>query len=122
MFTCAYSGRIVDSSTSGKMCMGDTYTISADNNCESVSQATSMATDRLITENGLDYQCTTLKVGNQLCIQDTCLLSEIRVNETCNGIFESHGISLVNLVLWNPTIHNNCDNVGSMSGRSICFS
>ncbi|SPB45014.1 unnamed protein product [Aspergillus niger] len=79
-------------------------------------------TDQLIKVNKLDYSCSTLASGMPLCIQDTCTVFTVQQNQTCNDIVKGQSFGLVQLIGWNPTIHQNCDNLESMVGRSICIS
>ena len=83
-------------------CTGTPYTVTSSDTCLSISQAKSIATDRLITENGLDYNCTSLKAGTTLCLGQTCALKTITLNETCADITANENFSIVQLVSWNP--------------------
>jgi len=92
------------SSTAGPTptCAGHTYTIGTSDTCESISEAASVAIDRMIALNNLDYGCKTLTAGNSLCLQDTCTLHIVKANETCDDITSSQSYSVVQLVSWNP--------------------
>lgn len=90
--------------------------------CRSIAESHSIATDRLIAGNALDYNCTTLSAGLDLCIESTCALHTVEVDQTCSEIAQGKGFSILQLTSWNPTIHTNCDNLDSMIGRSICIS
>lgn len=101
---------------------GGTYTARAGDTCQSIAESNSIATDRLITANALDYNCTTLKAGLELCVESTCALHTVEMDQTCSDIARGNGFSVLQLTSWNPVIHTNCDNLGSMVGRSICIS
>jgi hypothetical protein len=45
-------------------CSGTLYTVQSGDTCNSITVANSIATDRFLTTNNLDYNCTTLVVGN----------------------------------------------------------
>lgn len=80
------------------------YEVKDGDTCGSIALANSMATDRLIDVNKLDYQCTVLKPGMDLCIQDKCQLATFEENQTCEDITENRGFSVVQLVSWNPYV------------------
>lgn len=85
-------------------CGGTKYTVKEGDTCESVSKANSMATDRMIDVNRLEYTCTELKAGMELCIRDTCKLATIEQDQTCEGIVEGKGFSVIQLQSWNPYV------------------
>ncbi|KAH8891136.1 hypothetical protein GQ53DRAFT_720459 [Thozetella sp. PMI_491] len=107
-------------------CPGSVYTSKEGDTCESISLAQSVATDRLVDVNYLDYNCTTLTAGMQLCIQDTCKLATIQTNQTCDDIAANGGFSVTQLTSWNPTLKSACDsrvtpNLDAFAGRHICI-
>jgi len=99
-------------------CTGNTYTAGEGDTC----QSNSIATDRLIAANALDYNCTTPRAGLDLRVESTCTLHTVEANQTCSDLTQGETFSFLRLTSWNPTIHTNCDNLGSMVGRSICIS
>ncbi|KAL4940189.1 hypothetical protein BDV06DRAFT_197177 [Aspergillus oleicola] len=103
-------------------CRGSTYIVQEADTCESISRSKSIATDRMIQRNNLDYACSSLVVGAQLCIEDTCTIYTVKANDTCSGIIQDQSFGLVQLIGWNPTIHEDCDNLDAMVGRSLCVS
>ncbi|OJJ30807.1 hypothetical protein ASPWEDRAFT_140622 [Aspergillus wentii DTO 134E9] len=110
------------SATSTPTCAGQTYVSQGNDTCHSISKTHSISTDRLIEANHLDYACSSLSPGTELCIKDTCTVYTVQSNETCQDIIRGQSFGLVQLIGWNPTIHQNCDNLDSMVGRSICVS
>ncbi|ESZ90353.1 LysM domain-containing protein [Sclerotinia borealis F-4128] len=108
--------------TSTANCTGTTYTVTSADTCQSISQSNSIAIDRLIAQNELDYNCTSLTSGSSLCLGESCALQTITANQTCADIIGRNGFTTIQLISWNPTIHSNCDNLDSMVGRSICVS
>jgi hypothetical protein len=83
-------------------CAGTKYRVRKADTCDSISRAQSVSSDRLEYVNHLDYNCTTLVVGQELCIQDTCPLVTIEKNQTCQDLVAGKGFSTVQLVSWNP--------------------
>ncbi|KAJ5795122.1 hypothetical protein N7457_001721 [Penicillium paradoxum] len=114
------SGLVTPTATS--TCQGHIYISKEGDDCKSISKAHSMSTDRLIEVNFLDYMCSPIEPGTELCIQDICDTHTIEPSETCQGIVRDRPFGLVQLMGWNPTIHQNCDNLDYMAGRSICIS
>ncbi|RYP62165.1 hypothetical protein DL771_009838 [Monosporascus sp. 5C6A] len=108
-------------------CRGTTYTVAQGDTCKSISKANSVAIDRLIYDNGLDYLCNSLTVGTKLCIGDSCNLHTVESGETCQSIVQGRGFNLVQLKSWNPTLENMCESsmnqtLEDIVGRSICVS
>ncbi|RPA73865.1 hypothetical protein BJ508DRAFT_244206 [Ascobolus immersus RN42] len=110
------------SPTATPRCEGGKHTVGSSDSCASIAKARGMAIDRLITNNNLDYNCTSLKVGSQLCLEKPCKLHTVVAGETCDDIYDGTKFGLNMLVSWNPTIHYNCDNFETFVGRSICIS
>jgi LysM repeat protein len=124
-------------------CTGKTYVSTQGDTCQSISKSQSISTDRLVEINNLDYACKSLVPGTNLCIDKTCETYTVKANETCQSIVKGQKFGMVQLIGWNPsvtsfslpkyieyfisdkdfrTIHQNCDNLGSMVGRSVCIS
>ena len=103
-------------------CTGTKYTVTSADTCKSISLAKSIAIDRLISENRLDYNCTSLKAGTSLCLGRSCALQTVLRNQTCQDITQGKQFTDVQLISWNPVIHPSCDNLDAMVGRSICVS
>ncbi len=103
-------------------CTGTNYTVTSSDTCQSISTANSIAIDRLISANGLDYNCTSLEAGMQLCLGASCALQTVQANQSCTDIIGTQKFNYVQLISWNPIIHSNCDNLDSLVGRSICIS
>lgn len=83
-------------------CTGNLYTVGADDTCDSIAKANSLATDRFISVNNLDYNCSSLVAGNRVCVEGSCALYEIKANDTCSGILADQTYTLVQLLSWNP--------------------
>ncbi|KAL2060600.1 hypothetical protein VTL71DRAFT_9241 [Oculimacula yallundae] len=103
-------------------CTGTRYTVGASDTCNSIASKNSIATDRFITQNGLDYNCSSIKAGSTVCIGQSCSLRMIKASDTCDIIISGQKFTSVQLISWNPTIHTGCDNLDSMVGRNICVS
>ncbi|ETS82828.1 hypothetical protein PFICI_04704 [Pestalotiopsis fici W106-1] len=103
-------------------CTGTSYVVQSSDTCGSIAQANSIATDRFLSENSLDYNCTTLKTGNTVCLGASCALYEVQPNDTCDSILADETFYLTQLLSWNPTIYADCSNLDSMVGREICIS
>ncbi|KAJ2972029.1 hypothetical protein NUW58_g9268 [Xylaria curta] len=103
-------------------CRGGTdYKVKSGDSCESIAQANSMAIDKLLYLNGLDFKCETLTVGSSLCIKDSCKLYKVEPGKTCKQIISDNGFTMVELVHWNPILETACDNMTMMAGRTICI-
>lgn len=92
--------------TATSTCAGTSYTVQEGDSCDSIALANSIATDRFITKNGLDLNCTTLKVGNEICLGASCALYQVQANDTCDSILANHTFYLTQLLSWNPSVLN----------------
>lgn len=108
--------------TATPTCTGSTYVVAVGDTCSSIASANSLALDRFLSENSIDYNCNSLQAGQLVCLGAECALHSVAVNETCADILSGMNFTLTELISWNPTIHKSCDNIGSMTGRTICIS
>lgn len=95
---------VVAPTASATACSGSTYTVASGDTCQSIARAKSVATDRLITQNDLDYNCTTLTAGMELCLGATCALQTIVMNQTCDAIAAGKQFTTIQLISWNPLV------------------
>ncbi|KAK5655842.1 hypothetical protein OQA88_5381 [Cercophora sp. LCS_1] len=108
-------------------CTGTQYTVKKGDTCESISRANSVATDRMIDLNKLDYSCNTLQVGSALRILDKCTTMVVEKNQTCASIIKGKPIHIPELEAWNPTLASLCSsplhpNLDALFGRTLCLS
>nr|POE90693.1 lysm domain-containing protein [Quercus suber] len=103
-------------------CTGSKYTVQDGDTCRSIAKSNSIAEDRFIMENGIDYDCNTLSPGRTVCLGSKCSLLVVESDTTCTGILNGKPYYLNQLRSWNPTIHPSCDNLDVMVGRGICIS
>jgi len=83
-------------------CTGSQYVVGYQDTCQSISAAKSIAIDRLISANELDYNCTSLTAGTTLCLTASCALHTVQINETCAQIVANQSFTSVQLASWNP--------------------
>lgn len=83
-------------------CDGETYTAKEGETCDEIALANSMSSFRLRDINNLDVDCEALQPGRELCIRDTCKLTTIKTNQTCQDFVAGKGFSIVQLMSWNP--------------------
>lgn len=100
--TTTVTGTGITTSAASATCTGTLYQVTAEDTCDSIAKANSIATDRFISANNLDYNCTSLAAGNQVCLGASCALYEIKTNDTCSGILADQDYTLIQLVSWNP--------------------
>lgn len=106
-----------------RSCRGKNYTIAAGDTCESIAAANSLAFDRFLSENSLDPECETLpKEGGTVCIGESCKLQELKGNQTCEQILADKKFTMIELLAWNHIIHEDCGNLASLDGHTICIS
>ncbi|KAL4993233.1 hypothetical protein BDV10DRAFT_190164 [Aspergillus recurvatus] len=106
----------------GRACTGDSYTVADGDSCQSIAEANSIPLGTFLADNGIDQNCTTMKVGSEVCLAPACTLYTVAEGDSCKSILQGKGFYLNQLLSWNPTIHANCANLDSMAGQSICIS
>ncbi|KAL4767932.1 hypothetical protein BDW60DRAFT_226112 [Aspergillus nidulans var. acristatus] len=106
----------------GRACTGDSYTVADGDSCKSIAEANSIPLGTFLADNGIDQNCTTMKVGSEVCLAPACTLYTVAEGDTCKSILQGKGFYLNQLLSWNPTIHANCANLDSIVGQSICIS
>ena len=102
--TTATPSLTATSAAATAFCTGTPYTVKTGDTCQTIAQANSIATDRFITDNHLDYNCTAIAAGQQVCIPQSCLLYQIKTNDTCDSILATQDYSLNQLLSWNPYV------------------
>ncbi|KAL5371796.1 hypothetical protein DPSP01_013998 [Paraphaeosphaeria sporulosa] len=100
---------------------GQQYTVAQGDTCESIAKSNSLALDRFLYQNSIDFGCKTLNVGNSVCIRDACKTYTIQANQTCKAIASRLGFTRTELVQWNPILESNCDKLDVLKGRTVCI-
>lgn len=75
----------------------------------------------MLMSNGLVGGCVNWP-GNldKACIQRTCKTYLVQKNDTCLAVASAHGITLTQLLSYNPSIDPVCDNFDNQKGHVIC--
>jgi Zn-finger protein len=118
---------------------GQQYKVKQGDTCESIAKANSLAMDLFLYQNGIDFNCKTLTVGNDVCIRGACKTyvvrrlhqgeqtradfhgRQIQSNQTCKTIARDNGFTKTELIQWNPILESNCDALDVLKGRTICI-
>lgn len=95
-----------------------TYQVIEGDNCQLISSKNSVATEEIISINGLNSQCTDLILGSTICLPKSCLLYAPQNGETCTTVAQNHGLTLAGFMAWNPTINSQCTNL--IAGVNYC--
>ena len=83
-------------------CTGTAYTVQQGDSCDSIAAAHDIATDRFISENHFDANCTTMAVGDSVCLGASCSLYRVQLDDTCSSILANHTFYQNQLLSWNP--------------------
>ncbi|KAF2994019.1 hypothetical protein E8E14_001179 [Neopestalotiopsis sp. 37M] len=103
-------------------CTGSSYTIQADDTCESISKSQSVGTMWLLLDNNLPAYCSDFPSSGSLCIQHTCNTYTVQTNDTCDSIQKAYGINYAQILAWNPQFDLTCGNIDVTVGLEICVS
>ncbi|CAE6441256.1 unnamed protein product [Rhizoctonia solani] len=100
---------------------GKTYTVKSGDNCQTIATANNVATNDLIALNSILPGCSSLWVGQVLCLPSACETYTVKSGDTCDSIVASRpmDISLAQLLTWNSFINPWCTNL--VAGTTICI-
>ncbi|CBF89274.1 hypothetical protein AN0542.2 [Aspergillus nidulans FGSC A4] len=92
----------------------------------SIANALSVATDRLLMYNGLPLTWDEpFTAGEELCLDQVsqCLIHKVTSSDSCSSLLVLAGPSVTDLMLqsWNPTIGRSCANLETIIGKYICI-
>jgi hypothetical protein len=107
------------------VCTGQTIvtsTLSANANCNSISQAFNAATGDVQAATG-STNCSTSK--SSFCLQRACTLKQVPNGATCDSLATAFStanltVTSVQLLNWNPNINGLCDSL--IAGDYVCAS
>ncbi|KAL4805718.1 hypothetical protein BDV18DRAFT_139700 [Aspergillus unguis] len=108
--------------STGRACPGDSYTVAETDTCKSIAAENSIPLGTFLADNSIDQNCTTLRTGSEVCLSPPCSLYTVADGDTCKSIIAGKGYYMNQFLSWNPTIHQNCDNLHSMVGHEVCIS
>lgn len=102
-------------------CMSN-YTVSSGDTCSSIVTQNKLYLAQLETNNPT-LNCTTLQVGQKLCMQalydPTCWKSTVvATGQTCASIAIANNVTMENVLQLNPDLDTSCDNL--FPGDTIC--
>ena len=86
----------------------------------SVSIGQSIATELLVSSNGLGSNASSFPSSGTLCIPATCPIHVVAGGDTCASIASSARISTVQLMSWNPIV-GMCQNLTKLVGQTLCL-
>lgn len=99
------------------------YIVQPGDTCDAIALSMSVSTYAVIKAGDLDFRCVRLQAGSSLCLPAQCSLYRVQYDETCDSILAKHnGLTLINLLNWNPNINPLCRNLDSLVETLICVS
>ncbi|KAK7958033.1 hypothetical protein PG988_012881 [Apiospora saccharicola] len=99
---------------------GKTYTVVGGDNCGAIAVAQRVSTGTLITLNNILPDCTSLQIGQVLCLPEACTTYSVQSGDSCFGIAAAKGITFTQLLSYNPALNPTCTNL--IAGSNICVS
>ncbi|KAJ5640366.1 uncharacterized protein N7484_008228 [Penicillium longicatenatum] len=104
-------------------CTGSYVPIPTGSTCDDFAESNSVATDQLLSVNGLAGGCANWPADLiELCVQNTCEPYLVQQNDTCLGVASSFNLTLTQLLSWNLAIDPFCANWDNEKGHIICVS
>lgn len=100
-----------------------TYTIKADDTCNSICKAHGVSTDSLTMLNGLPAYCKHFpSAGTKLCMPPKCAIYTVAANDTCQSVANQQPgyVTITQLQSWNPNLNGLCTNMGHQVDMQIC--
>jgi hypothetical protein len=97
------------------------YTVQEKDSCISISLNMNVSTHGIIRINGFDISCKLLPAaGSVICLPEPCETYQLDMYERCEGIAADTGITLHQLLAWNPIINDFCSNLYGWYGWNLC--
>ncbi|KAF2790994.1 carbohydrate-binding module family 18 protein [Melanomma pulvis-pyrius CBS 109.77] len=126
--SCSYHGAatktvvpiMISSPTATPTCTSQ-YKINPGDTAVGVSLSQQVATQDLLTANGLNYTKNSFPTSGTLCIRDQCKIYTLKSGDTCYSLSAAQGLSQAKLLSWNPFINGHCDNIANFVGETICL-
>jgi LysM repeat protein len=111
-------------STPSPICLsGKYYSVKSGDTCDSIAHANSVSTAPIFFGNAALSNCTTLHVGQTLCLPLTCQTYPLQPTDDCISASISAGVS--DITLYNSWINSGCDNLHEANvtiGSVLCAS
>ncbi|KAF8594967.1 hypothetical protein BDV93DRAFT_564879 [Ceratobasidium sp. AG-I] len=100
---------------------GKTYTVKSGDTCQAIAVSQNIGTNDLIAINSILPGCTSIWVGQVLCLPLSCQTYTVKSGDTCNSIVAANAadMSYAQFLSWNPTIDTWCSNL--IAGMNICI-
>ncbi|KAL5342188.1 hypothetical protein BJX70DRAFT_337961 [Aspergillus crustosus] len=95
-----------------------TYTVVKGDNCAKIAKAHSVPRGALISLNGIRPECANLRVGDVLCLPESCQLYAVDLGASCTDIIETNNIRIADLFEWNAYLDPECTNL--IAGDQVC--
>ncbi|KAK3898700.1 hypothetical protein C8A05DRAFT_37699 [Staphylotrichum tortipilum] len=97
-----------------------TYTVQANDTCNSIAAALNVSTYNLMNANNINIFCSDLVAGSALCIPEPCNSMTLSLSDTCSSIMEAYSITKAQLLAWNPIIDATCTRIVRWLDWQIC--
>ncbi|QRW23672.1 LysM domain protein [Rhizoctonia solani] len=99
---------------------GKTYTIKSGDTCQAIAESQNVGTNDLVSINSILPGCTSIQVGQVLCLPSACQTYKVKSGDTCQSIIAAQGaeVTLAQLLNWNPSLDPYCSNL--VAGVNIC--
>ncbi|CAE6451743.1 unnamed protein product [Rhizoctonia solani] len=99
---------------------GKTYTVKSGDTCQAIAASQNVGTADLISINSILPGCTSIWVGQELCLPEACQTYTVQSGDTCESIVIAQGadVTYAQLLNWNPSINSYCSNL--IAGTNIC--
>ncbi|KAL2867686.1 uncharacterized protein BJX67DRAFT_352083 [Aspergillus lucknowensis] len=95
------------------------YTVVPGDNCGRIARAHNVPMAALVSLNDLRPDCADLRVGEVLCLPQSCQLYPVYLGDTCKHISEANHIALSQLLEWNTHVNSECTNL--FPGDQVCI-
>lgn len=98
------------------------YTVLSGDDCNSIAHANSVSTFSLLHDNTLSIYCIDFPAPSaSLCLPPHCNVYTVKPGDTCDSIVNTTaGITITQLLAWNPNINSLCRNINGIAGYEIC--
>ncbi|OJJ07515.1 hypothetical protein ASPVEDRAFT_367672 [Aspergillus versicolor CBS 583.65] len=95
-----------------------TYTTRSGDTCARIARAHRVPRGSLVWLNDVQSDCSDLRAGQPLCIQESCDLCPVFRGATCVEIAQATEIGVDQLFAWNEFLNEDCTNL--LAGDEVC--
>ncbi|KAL3471153.1 hypothetical protein BJX99DRAFT_32306 [Aspergillus californicus] len=114
----ASAGYLQETSSLADCASNKFHYVASGDNCANIARRNSVPRASLTALNALRPDCGGLKIGQELCLPEPCLLYDVYSGTTCLDIAQANNININQVFEWNAYLNPQCTNL--VPGEQVC--